>query len=322
MPVLNEATTSWLRGHHGIITAARLEQQGVSRWARHQHVDNGVLVPVHKGVYRVATQLVTLESRCGALCAFQPKGFVTGPTGGRLDGLRRMPLSRATKAGVDATVIQFCTPHGKFSDLDGIEMRQSTLIERTDIQRRADGINIASPWRLAFDLAADLATEDLESVIEQILAKRLCTFATLANTARRLTRAGRPGSVEFVAALASRLPGGPIESHPELVVAKALQAQGIPIVVQTTWLDLPNGRRIRLDISVPEIRWGLEVDIHPDHFLQQGTADRRRDRQCHVIGWQVDRVTAIDLLDMSRLTPELVSLYRSRVAELSKRSAG
>ena len=319
MPVLNEATTSWLRGHHGTVTAAWLEEHGVSRWARHEHVGKGTLLPVYKGVYRVATQPVTLESRCAALCAFQPKGFVTGPTAGRLLGLRRMPLQAANAAGGDATVIHFCTPHGRFLHLDGIVMRQSALIEKTDVQKRADRIKLASPWRLAFDLAADLSTEDLESVIEQILEKRLCTVPTLAKTARRLAHAARPGSRAFVAALAGRLPGGPIESHPELRVAKALQAQGIPILVQTTWLHLPSGKRIRLDISVPEIRWGLEVDIHPDHFLQQGTADRRRDRQCHLIGWQVDRVTALDLLDMAHLIPELVSLYRCRVAELAGR---
>ena len=319
MPVLNEATTSWLRGHHGIVTAAWLENHDVSRWARHEHVGNGTLVPVYKGVYRVATQPVTLEARCAALCTFQPKGFVTGPTAGRILGLRRMPLQPATAGGMDATVIHFCTPHGRFRDLDGIVMRQSALIEKTDVQRRADGINIASPWRLAFDLAADLDPGDLESVIEQILDKRLCTVPTLAKTARRLARPGRPGSTAFVAALAARLPGRPLESHPELVVAKALQAQGIPILVQATWLHLPSGRRIRLDISVPEIRWGLEVDVHPDHFLQQGTADRRRDRQCHLIGWQVDRVTALDLLDMAHLVSELVSLYRCRVAELAGR---
>jgi hypothetical protein len=319
MPHLNEATTSWLRSHHGIISAARLEKLGISRWVRQHQVDKGVLIPVHKGVYRVVTQPVTLESRCAALCAFQPTGFVTGPTAGVLHGLRRMPLQRSTTRGLDATVIHFCAPHGKFRALGGIQMRQSTLIERTDVQRRNDGIRIAAPWRLAFDLAADLVPEDLESVIEQILEKRLCTFTTLASTARRLGRAARPGSAAFVAALSSRLPGGPIESHPELVLAKALRAAGVPIVVQATWLDLPNGRRIRLDISVPDIRWGLEVDVHPDHFLQQGTADRRRDRQCHLIGWQVDRVTGIDLLDMSHLIPELVGLYRGRIAELSKR---
>ena len=322
MPVLNESTRSWLRDHHGIVTAAKLDQQQVSRWARHEHVENGLLVPVYKGVYRVATQRITLESRCAALCAFQPFGFVTGLTAGRLNGLRRMPTPTTAATGEDGTVIQFCTPHGKFRELDGIEMRQSTLIERTDVQRRTDEINLASPWRLAFDLAADLAAEDLESVIEQILDKPLCTFPTLAKTARRLARSARPGSAAFVAALASRLPGGPVESHPELLVAKALQAHGIPIRVQATWLDLPSGRRIRLDISVPEIRWGLEVDVHPDHFLQHGTADRRRDRQCHLIGWQVDRVTAIDLLDMSRLIPELVSLYRARVEELAGARTG
>lgn len=322
MAVLNEAAADWLRQHHGIITAARLSRCGITHWTRKQLVHDGVLLTVHKGVYRVATQPVTLESRCAALCAFQPKGIITGPTAGVLRGLRRMQLPRSTGSdGGDTTTIHFATPHGRPAALDGVVMRQSTIIQRTDIQRRADGINIASPWRLAFDLASDLQAEDLESVIEQILEQRLCQFVTLARTARRLARPARPGSSAFVAALAGRVPGGPIESHPELRVAKALHAAGIPILVQATWLDLPNGRRIRLDMSVEEIRWGVEVDVHPDHFLQYGTADRRRDRLCHLIGWQVERVTIVDLLDLTALIAELVALYHRRVAALAGRSS-
>ena len=320
MPSLNKTAARWLRHHHGIATTAKLDQLDVSEWSRKQLVRNGLLIPVHRGVYRVGTQPVTLESRCTALCAFQPEGFVTGPTAGLLLGLRRMHLRRTLDAqGSDTTMIHFATPHGRLLDIDGVVMRQSTRIQATDIHRRADGMNIAAPWRLAFDLAADLAVEDLESVIEQILDMRLCQVNTLAGTARRLARPGRPGSSAFVATLAHRVAGGPLESHPEVRVAKALQRAGIPIVAQATWLDLPNGSRIRMDISVPEIRWGLEVDVHPDHFLQQGTADRRRDRQCHLIRWQVDRVTAIDLLDLGALIPELVALYHARVAELCGR---
>ena len=103
------------------------------------------------------------------------------------------------------------------------------------------------------------------------------------------------------------------ESHPEVVLGEALRARGIPIRPQFRDLDLADGSRVRLDMAVPEFRWGIEIDIHPDHLLLDGTTkDKRRDRKCHLIGWQVERVTEIDFLDLDGLVDELVALYAAR----------
>jgi very-short-patch-repair endonuclease len=79
-------------------------------------------------------------------------------------------------------------------------------------------------------------------------------------------------------------------------------------------LKLPNGAKIRIDLAVPAARWAIEIDVHPDHLLLEGTTkDKRRDRQCHMIGWQVERVTEVDLLDLECLVDELVALYEARL---------
>ena len=66
-------------------------------------------------------------------------------------------------------------------------------------------------------------------------------------------------------------------------------------------------------MSVPDVRWGVEVDVHHSHFLLEGsTSDKDRDRKCRRIGWQVDRCTQIDLLDLDTIADELVELYRQR----------
>jgi very-short-patch-repair endonuclease len=105
------------------------------------------------------------------------------------------------------------------------------------------------------------------------------------------------------------------ESHPELVLGDALRARGLPVVPQLSGLRLPNGKVIRIDLAVPDVRWAIEIDIHPDHlFLEGTTKDKRRDRQCHLIGWQVERVTEVDFLDLSGLVEELVALYQVRIS--------
>ena len=66
---------------------------------------------------------------------------------------------------------------------------------------------------------------------------------------------------------------------------------------------------------MPAVRWAVEIDVHPDHLGLDGTtADKRRDRRSRLLGWQVERVTELDL-DADRFDAtmdELAVLYRRR----------
>lgn len=302
---LTPAALAAFAEHHGLATAAMLQRAGVGRTKRRRLLEAELLEHVLRSVYRLAGAPDTLESRCVALCLAHPQGFITGPTGGRLIGLRRM--------GNDPAV-HFSVPHGSnIGPIDGVVLRQTTIIDRSHVQVRSDGIRMASAPRLAFDLAGDLSELDHASVVEQILHEKRCTVATLGAIGRRLVHPGRRGSNLFVHTLAQRIHGGPLESHPEVVLARQLRDRGIPVVAQLTGLVLADGSRIRLDLAVPEVRWGIEIDGHGSHFaLEGGTSDRRRDRQCHRIGWQIERVTPLDLADLSTLVDELVELYEAR----------
>jgi hypothetical protein len=309
MTDLTPGAVEVLLRQHGVATGRQLTTAGISRSRRIRLLGTGVLDQVGRHVYRLAGTPSTLEQRCAAVSLSHPTGFITGPTGGMLRGLRRMP---------HASGLHLAVRHGIHLDLPaGIVLRQTTKIAAVDVEQRADGIRLARPARLAFDLAADLSPLDLHSVIDQLVHEHGCTEAQLVATARRLFHPARRGSTRFVAALAVRA-GTPHESHPEVVVAERLLARGVPVVVQTTWLDLPNGRRARLDMSVPALRWGVEVDVHPGHLGLTGTTgDKGRDRQCHLIGWQVERVTSLDLTDLDGIIDELVALYEARRTDLA-----
>ncbi|MFT3851714.1 MAG: hypothetical protein QM733_03075 [Ilumatobacteraceae bacterium] len=311
MSGLNPQAMAVLRQHHGVATITMLREAGIGRKARERLVDDGVLIQRFERVVQIASSPVTVESRCAELCLAYPRGFITGLTGGRLVGLRRMgsgdPIELSLRHGANIGPIQ------------GVRLRQTTAIEPVDVQaRRADGIRLASVPRLVFDLGADLPQRDHASVVEQVLHERRCTYATLLSTARRLMHAHRPGSLVVAATLMQRGERAAAESHGELDLGEALRRAGVPVVPQVRSLELPNGRRIRLDLAVPEIRWGIEVDLHPDHLLLQGTtSDKRRDRQCHLIGWQIERVAELDLADPEGLVTELKALYLTRVANSS-----
>ena len=207
-------------------------------------------------------------------------------------------------------------PHGiHLEPQPNLILHQTTSIRSSDVQRRADGINIASPTRLAFDLAAFLPVQDHASVVEQLIAERRCSVDELGAIARRLCHPRRPGSLRFVRSLMARGERPAAESHYEVVLGDALRARGIPVVPQVADLQLPNGSKIRIDLAVPELRWAVEIDVHPDHlFLEGTTRDKRRDRQCHLIGWQVERATEVDFLDLAGFVDELVALYEVRLA--------
>ncbi len=307
MSDLTSLALSILRSQHGHATAGQLDNAGVRRRARLRLIESRVLVPVYKSVLRIESAPRTLEGRCVALCLAHRSGFITGPTGGRLLGLRRMPR---------AEPIYFSVPHGLHLDPQtNVVVHQTTSIQPSDVRLRRDGIKVASAARLAFDLAAVLGREDHASVIEQLLRDRHCSMEELASVARRLCHARRPGSLRFVRSLVERGDRPAAESHPEILLGDAMRARGVPVVPQVSQLELPNGSRIRVDLAVPAVRWAIEIDVHPDHLLLEGTTrDKRRDRQCHLIGWQVERVTEIDLIDLPGLVAELVALYEARVS--------
>jgi very-short-patch-repair endonuclease len=315
MSHLSASAQMWLAAHHGVITTKRLRCCLVGRRAVRSLVEAGVLRLVERGVFVLTSTPVSLEQRCAVLCAAHPAGFVTGPTAGTLAGLRRMPQSAA---------LHFSVLHGvHLPAVIGVRFRQTTQLTPLDRRARPDGIVMPSPARLAFDLAADLRALDHLSIVEQLLHERLVTLDELAAIGRRLEHPGRPGSVRFARTM-NRIAGQSItESHAELRVADALERQGVPIERQVRILDLQDGRSVRVDLAVPSARWGVEVDVHPEHRTYEGLAkDAARVRALHLIGWQIEQVSELDLDDVEQLAAELAALYRRRTRELARSSSG
>ncbi|MDQ3470637.1 MAG: hypothetical protein M3487_12840 [Actinomycetota bacterium] len=314
MSDLTPAAQRWLARHHGVITTPILRRCGVGRTTRERLLRTGVLCPASKGIFILASAPRSLEQRAGALCAAHPSGFVTGPTAGSMLGLRRMPKSAA---------IHFAIRHGARVDgVVGVKFRQTTALDEHDRRRRDDGITVPSWSRLAFDLAADLRELDLISVLNQLLHERKVTSEELVAIERRLGHPARPGSGRFRRAI-ERLDGrAPHESHPEVRVAAGLRARNVPIEAQTV-VSRPNGRTARIDLAVPSVRWGVELDIHPEHATVEGRAnDVRRLRDLHRATWQIETVVEGDLKDIDGLCVELARLYRARVQALGGNHPG
>jgi hypothetical protein len=303
--LLSPRLARWLSDHHGVVTTQELRAVGVGRTATDRLCTGGVLRRITRGVFVATLAAPTLEHRSRVLCCLHPAGFVTGPTAGMLAGLRRQPRW----AG-----LHFSIRHGVHLDeVDGVVYRQTTALRACDRTVRADGIVVSSFPRLAFDLAADLGQLDHRSVVEQLLDRRLVTADELAAIGRRLCHPARRGSTTFRRTVLG-LGGEPHDSHPEVVLHDALRALGVPVEAQVPVRCPADGVTIHVDLAVSAVRWGIELDIHPEHRSVDGhQRDSRRVRGLHDTDWQIEPVSELDMAEPRRLAAELAELYRRRI---------
>ena len=121
---------------------------------------------------------------------------------------------------------------------------------------------------------------------------------TLQRVAERLGTPGRPWVRRFLRVLAARTPGAPAESEWERRVFDELTGAGCAGLVRQLEVRLPGYGRARFDMAIPELRWALEIDVHPEHRTPEGTArDNQRDDAADAIGWFVRRVSEVQLVD-------------------------
>jgi biotin operon repressor len=314
MPSLSPDVNVWLASHHCVISATKLRELGMSAHAIRTLRERGVLIHLGRRVYRLAGAPLTEQSRMVSLCLMFDGSFITGPSAGRLRGLRGM--------GRDLR-IHLAVPHGRHVRVQpGVVLHQTSHhVVGVDVEERPDGIRVATGARLAADLAEMMTPSRLADVVEDLLNKRATTEKALVDISRRRARAARKRRGSLAKVLLARVPGGPLESGHEVILAQALRDAGLPIVAQVRLLQIPDGGPpIRVDLSVPDLRWGIEVDIHPEHAIDAGALDKRRDRRGQLIDWQTSRYTELDFLDLAATVDEIVALYHARIEALAARS--
>jgi hypothetical protein len=316
MSSLDRHALTWLHDHHATISSEALRASGVTLDQRKHLVHSGLLERVVDGAYALGAVDIDELERCAALCTGRHHLVVAGPTAGRLWGLRRSPQDRLIHV--------IAPPHSHPCRAPWVRAYRTSLLAEEEIVRRDDGIRLTSPPRTVVDLTRYVDPLSLASVIEHVLAQQMSTVATLARTAGRLASPGRPWVRRFLAVLEQRHPGAAAESEWELRVCDALVQRGVPGLERQVWRELPDYGRARFDIAIPELQWALEIDIHPDHGLEGGAADKRRDRCARAIGWETERVGEGDLVARFEATISALvqAIHRRRAQVDALRAAG
>lgn len=304
MPAFTAALAAHAHDHHGVVADSELRALGVSIAQREALAAAGVLVRMFRGVYRLRSTPLSLEAECRAICVADRRAVITGRAAGRLWELRRMG---------EVHPIDVRVPHFSHTlSSDRVRLRRCNILDPGDVVRRPDGIRLVSAPRLCFDLSAVLSDLDLESVLEQVLDRRLCTIQTVHRTGRRLCHPARPGSDRFARVVASR-PAWlqPVDSHLELLLDGALRSAGVKGLVRQHPIALPGGWTIHADLAIPDLRWAIPIDHVTWHGGRvDAQRDKQNDRQARMIGWQVDRVTDDDVEHrLAEVTDELMLIH-------------
>lgn len=310
MPGFSPELAQIVATRHGIVTVEQMLVDGLSTNVIRRLVAERSLTSCHEGVYRMATSPDTFESRCVAACAADASIVVTGPAGARLWDFRHVFRP-------DIPIV--LAEHGRRPVAKGVIIRRTNVLEPEDWAIRLDAIRLANPVRTWFDCARDLDDQRFERLTEWVLDHHAGVVA-LWRMRRRLSGSGRSGLSRVNRVLSTRenwqRPAG---SGLELRVLKALEEMGVRPLVRQHPIRLPDGITIHPDGAVPHLRWAVEVDHVTWHGGRiDAQRDKGRDRQLRRIGWQVDRVTDVELKEnfhaaIAELV-DLVALRRSEVA--------
>lgn len=304
MPHLSRQLASRVATRHGIVTVDELLADGLTTSAVRRWNTHGVIARCHDGVYRVTTSPDTFESRCVAACLAEPTAVVTGPAAARLWRFRHVFQPEHPIVLVD---------HDRNPLSGHVDIQRTNVLDDDDRVLRPDGIVVASPPRAWFDCARHLDDGRFEMLTEWVLDHHE-SMPTLWNTRRRLAARGRPGLARVNRVLSQRAawqrPAGSGLEHRTL---RALERAGVGGIVRQHPIRLYNGVVIHPDAALPGLKWALEIDHVTWHGGRlDAQRDKSRDRALRRVGWQVDRVTDVELNQhFERTIHELVQIVQS-----------
>lgn len=293
MSRLDPEALAWMRLRHQAIATSDLRALGVSRDQQDRMVANGQLRPVLKGGYVAGSAEPDEVMRETALCLAHPELVIAGFSAGRHWGLRFMAN--------DGLVYAIGPPASHPCKQPWVKVYRTALIDPTDIVTLSDGRRVTSPARTVVDLTRYVSPSTLASIIEHVLHLRYCSVKDLQRCAALLDTPGRPWARRFLRVLAGRLPGAPSESGGEFDVLVEFQRQGVRDLVRQFPVTLPVYGPARFDLSIPEIRWAFEADLHPSHWTPEGIArDQARDAAAAKLHWVTRRGGPVRLSKRNR----------------------
>jgi very-short-patch-repair endonuclease len=229
-------------------------------------------------------------------------GLLSHNTGGallRLEGLTAGEL------------VHVMVEHGRRRSLVGVRLHRTIEVAALD-RIVVDDLPVTSGTRTVLDLASVLTAEQLEVAFESARRRGLTSVDALRRRFEQFGGTGRTGSAK-VRALLEAAGARPAESTLEVKVHRLLRQISIPQPELQVWVQLPDGRRCRLDFAWPDLLVAVECDgfeWHGDRLAWK--RDRRRIAALEAAKWHLVHVTWEDVTKRRAETVERVRVALAR----------
>ncbi len=272
------------RRQHGVFTRRQALAAGFTHQAIKTRLTNGSFVRVLRGVYRFGAAPRSWKQDVLAVVIWAGDDAVASH--GTAAKLWRFPVA---PAWVEITVPARRDPPNR-----NIRIHRG----RVPAKEIVDGIAVTTAARTLLDIADRVDAGPLETMIDDAIARRIATTASLEWELAMSGGSGRYGSARFRKALA-HLRDGHCESPLENKVLRVLLAAGLPLPLRQYEIRDP-AFTARVDFAYPDAKVAIEVDSYEYHSSRtRFDDDRRRDARLKAIDWQVIRVTDRALADPS-----------------------
>ncbi|HEV3401336.1 MAG TPA: DUF559 domain-containing protein [Acidimicrobiales bacterium] len=270
----------------GLFTRAEARAAGATRSITRHRLRRGHWVQVHADVFRLAGVPPSWEqSLRAASLAAGPAAVVSYRAAAQIWQL----------PGVSAD-IELTLPFGHDPLLVGVRVHHSRSLPPVDVTTR-DDLRVTTATRTLIDLSAVLDRGTLQRALDHCLGQRLTTTRFLTRRLDALGRQGRAGSALLAALVddAARDRRRPESELERRLWDLLVQLPGPPPMAQYE-VQLPGGRRARLDIAYPDLRLGIEADSYVHHSSASDWAsDHTRRNALIAAGWRILPVTWDDI---------------------------
>ena len=265
---------------HGALSVAQARAAGLTWEHIRIRVRSGLLVPVHRGVYRHAAAPESRRSDLMAAVLACGQGAVASHrSAGRLWALRGVPRWRP-----EVTV-----PGTRCPRVAGVVVHRTDRLDPEDVAA-VDGVPVTSLARALLDLGAILPAPVLGTTVEDAAIRGLVAPLELVCALERLGGPGRRGSAALRAVVTAMAPPAALESRLEVALLRLIRESGAPRPVPQLEAVVAGGRRVRFDFAWPDRRLAVEADGRRWHAT---ATDFERDLARHnavtAAGWRLYR---------------------------------
>ena len=245
-PELWTLITALAAQQDGLVSATQVHEAGCRHRTLRRAIEHRLLVPVRQGVYSIAgTPPSTWQPLRAACLAAGPHVVASHRSAGELH----------VRPGFLPGAVEVTSLFGRPLRLTGVSAHATSALGPEDVVG-IGGIPTTSVVRTVVDVAAETSPSLLATVVDFVVARRLCAPADVECRLAQLGGRGRSGTAQLRRVLEDRIGG---DSGLEARWLRVLRRADLPPPVLQHQVVVGH-RVLVLDLAWPEVGVGMEVD--------------------------------------------------------------